>query len=170
MHSFPTAGLPEPYVFSCAFTGSVKGGGLLHIEESFLKKSVTLVYIFLKSPRNASHTAVQVGLCAVAPPGQPPPTRVQSGGFPLEPEVPRCRDAVSGGLWQGGGSSLSLRSSPAFSCDSSRSAFGLIFPTPLGAHVPCTGNESGWPTAPCTSLTSTLSLGNYANYRTGAQD
>lgn len=50
------------------------------------------------------------------------------------------------------------------------SYFGLIFPTLIGARVSWAENGSGWPKGSCTSLTSTLSQGNDANYRTRAQD
>lgn len=49
---------------------------------------------------------------------------------------------------------------------------GVIPHSPPSLCLPCSlswvVNESGWPGAPCTSLTSALSQGNYTNYHTGA--
>lgn len=120
---------------------------------------------FLKRPRDTNHSTNKVGICWNAP--WPLQNRlflgVQRGGIsPPKPETPLPVG------WAG--RSSSLWSSCTFSCGPFHSCFWLIFPTLIRAHIPRTENEGGWPKAPCTSLTSTLSQGNYANYHTRAQD
>lgn len=92
------------------------------------------------------------------------PTKLRGGGA-FHPE--QCHH------WWAGRTPLSysaLNSAPTFPCDHFILVFGRFPPTLIKAWVAWAENESGWPEASCSLLTSTLSRGNYANYHTGAQD